>query len=168
VKCGAFDWTGVDRAQLFAEIDSALAAAASAHKDRASGQVSLFDAFETAAPSPIRSASTTVPQWSVTETLGFEKELLGFYVTGHPLDEYRPALEGGKYVAIANLQEEEDKSTVSIAGALTSVEKRFTKREGKPFAVVVLEDLTGSLEVMIWNETFTKCAAQLEPGAVVS
>jgi DNA polymerase-3 subunit alpha len=168
VKCGAFDWTGVDRAQLFAEIDSALAAAASAHKDRASGQVSLFDAFETAAPSPIRSASMTVPQWSVTETLGFEKELLGFYVTGHPLDEYRPALEGGKYVAIANLQEEEDKSTVSIAGALTSVEKKFTKREGKPFAVVVLEDLTGSLEVMIWNETFTKCAAQLEQGAVVS
>jgi DNA polymerase-3 subunit alpha len=168
VKCGAFDWTGVDRAQLFAEIDSALAAAASAHKDRASGQVSLFDAFETAVPSPTRSASMTVPQWSATETLGFEKELLGFYVTGHPLDEYRPALEGGKYVPIANLQEEEDKSTVSIAGALTLVEKKFTKREGKPFAVVVLEDLTGSLEVMIWNETFTKCTAHLEQGAVVS
>jgi DNA polymerase-3 subunit alpha len=168
VKCGAFDWTGVDRAQLFSEIDSALAAAASAHKDRASGQVSLFDAFETSTPEPRRASSSSVPKWSSTETLGFEKELLGFYVTGHPLDEYRPALEGGKYVPIANLHEEEDKSTVSIAGALTLVEKKFTKREGKPFAVVVLEDLTGSLEVMIWNETFTKCAALLEQGAVVS
>ena len=57
---------------------------------------------------------------------------------------------------------------VSIAGALVGVEKKFTKKDGKPFAIVVIEDLTGSLEVMIWNETFTKSSAHLEQGSVVS
>jgi DNA polymerase-3 subunit alpha len=168
VKCGAFDWTSVERAQLFAEIDGALAAASSAHRDRAAGQFSMFDDFAVAgaATKAGKSAGPKVAPWTSTEKLAFEKELLGFYVTGHPLDDYRSALE--KFVPIAELGSEEDKSTVSIAGALTSVEKKYTKKDNKPFAVVILEDLTGSLEVMIWNETFTKSQAHLIQGGVVS
>ena len=168
VKCGAFDWMGVERAALFSEIEGAFAAAASSHRDRASGQVSLFDAFD-AAPAPTkRSHAPRVPPWSTAEKLAFEKELLGFYVTGHPLDDYRPALESGKYVPIARLGEQEDKSTVSIAGALTAVDKKFTKKDSKPFAVVVIEDLTASLEVMIWSEAYTKAQNHLVLGNVVS
>jgi DNA polymerase-3 subunit alpha len=167
VKCGAFDWCEVDRAQLFAEIDSAFAAAASSHRDRAAGQSSLFDAFESD-PAPIKRNAPAVPPWSSTEKLSYEKELLGFYVTGHPLDDYRPLLESGKFTPIAQLGECEDKSTVSIAGALTAVDKKFTKKESKPFAVVTLEDLTGTLEVMIWNEAFVKAQAHLVPGNAVS
>ncbi len=168
VKCGAFDWTGDERSQLFSEIDAALGAAASAHKDRASGQVSLFDMFE-AAPKPVKKANAaSAPVWSTAEKLAFEKELLGFYVTGHPLDEYRSLLEGGKFIGIGKLPEQEDKSTVSIAGALASVEKKFTKKDGKPFAIVVMEDLTGSMEVMIWGEAFGKFGQHLECGTVVS
>jgi DNA polymerase-3 subunit alpha len=167
VKCGAFDWTGIERAELFAEIDGAFAAAASSHRDRASGQVSLFDALD-AAPAPKKRAASRVTPWTTTEKLAFEKELLGFYVTGHPLDDYRPLLESSKFTPIARLGELEDKSTPTIAGALTSVEKKFTKKDSKPFAVVVLEDLSGSLEVMIWNETFTKAQAHLVQGNVVS
>ncbi|MEI8234453.1 MAG: DNA polymerase III subunit alpha [Verrucomicrobiota bacterium] len=167
VKCGAFDFTGVERAQLFSEIDGAMAAAASAHRDRAQGQLGMFDIFETG-PKPARKAGSVVQPWSQGEKLAFEKELLGFYVTGHPLDEYRATLESGKYVAIASLPEQADKSTVTIAGALASVERKFTKKESKPFAIVALEDLTGSLEVMIWNETFNKTQSLLVQGAVVS
>lgn len=167
VKCGAFDFTGVERAQLFSEIDGAMAAAASAHRDRAQGQVSMFDVFEAAPKAPKRAGSTVKP-WSQGEKLAFEKELLGFYVTGHPLDEYRPALESGKYVAIASLPEQQDKATVTIAGALAAVERKFTKKESKPFAIVALEDLTGSLEVMIWSETFIKTQSLLVQGDVVS
>ena len=167
VKCGAFDWTGIERAELFAEIDGAFAAAASSHRDRASGQVGLFDALD-AAPTPKKRASSRVTPWTTTEKLAFEKELLGFYVTGHPLDDYRPLLESSKFTPIARLGELEDKSTPTIAGALTSVEKKFTKKDSKPFAVVTLEDLSGSLEVMIWNETFIKAQTHLVQGAVVS
>lgn len=167
VKCGAFDWTGIERAELFAEIDGAFAAAASSHRDRASGQVGLFDSLD-AAPAPKKRAASRVTPWTTTEKLAFEKELLGFYVTGHPLDDYRPLLESSKFTPIARLGELEDKSTPTIAGALTVVEKKFTKKDSKPFAVVTLEDLSGSLEVMIWNETFTKAQAHLVQGAVVS
>ncbi len=168
VKCGAFDWTMVERAQLFSEIDAAMAAASSAHRDRASGQSSLFDVFEAAPARPVKTGVFAVPPWTKAEKLAFEKELLGFYVTGHPLDEYRPALEGGKYVPIAQLGEQEDRSTAVLAGALTTVEKKFSKKGGKPFAIVTLEDFTGSLEVMVWGETFEKAVPHLEVGKVVT
>jgi DNA polymerase-3 subunit alpha len=165
VKCGAFDWAGLDRANLAAGVDSALAASASSQRDRASGQAGLFDTFAAAPP---KRGSTLVPPWPKVETLGFEKELLGFYVTGHPLDDYRQELESGKYLPIAGVGEAEDKATVQVAGALVGVEKRFTKKDSKPFAIVMLEDLTGSIEVMVWNETFTKSSRLLEPGKVVA
>jgi DNA polymerase-3 subunit alpha len=165
VKCGAFDFTGAERNQLVSEIDGAMAAAASSHRDRAAGQVSLFDAFE-AAPKPVKKkVGSMVQPFSQSEKLAFEKELLGFYVTGHPLDEYRASLE--RFVPIAKLPEQEDRSTVTIAGALNSVEKKFTKKESKPFAIVVLEDLTDQIEIMIWSDTYLKCADRLLQGAVV-
>jgi len=167
VKCGAFDWIGQERSQLFSQVDSALAASAAAHKDRAIGQVSLFDDFLTATAPP-KSSVPVVPPWPVAEKLAYEKELLGFYVTGHPLDPYRKVLQNGKYVSIASLPEMEDKANVLIAGALSVVEKKFTKKEGKPFAIVTLEDLTDSLEVMIWNKNFAQAAPLLEKGNVVS
>jgi DNA polymerase-3 subunit alpha len=166
VKCGAFDWTGRERAALAAEIDATLAASASSQRDKASGQAALFDTF-VAAPQP-RRAIIAVPPWPKAEKLGFEKELLGFYVTGHPLDEYRGELESGKYVPINALGEAEDKATVQVAGALISVEKKFTKKDSKPFAIVILEDLTGSVEVAVWSETFTKSGRLLELGKAVA
>jgi DNA polymerase-3 subunit alpha len=166
VKCGAFDWTGMERAALAAGIDSTLAASASSQRDKASGQAALFDTF--AAAPPPRGAAIQVPPWPKAEKLAFEKELLGFYVTGHPLDEYRGELESGKYVPVNALGEAEDKGAVQVAGALISVEKKFTKKESKPFAIVVLEDLTGSVEVMVWNEAFTRQGHLLEHGKAVA
>ncbi|MCX6982448.1 MAG: DNA polymerase III subunit alpha [Verrucomicrobia bacterium] len=168
VKSGAFDEFGADRATMFAGIEGAMASAASAHRDRAAGQVSLFGDIGVATPPATKRAVSTVPPWSLTEKLAFEKELLGFYVTGHPLDEYRSALENPKYVPIAKLASQESKSIVTIAGQLASVERKFTKKDGKPFAIVVVEDFTGTIEVMIWNEAFTKVQKHLEAGAVVT
>ena len=174
VRCGAFDFTQRDRADLLASLDGALASAASAHRDRASGQASMFDDF-LAAPTPDEAAAASVPvavskipPMSVSEKLKAEKELLGFYVTGHPLNPYRSALESGKFVPIANLGTLEDRANFRAGGALIEVSKKFTKKEGKPFAVIVLEDLTGSIEAMIWNDVFTKTVKLLEPGAVVA
>jgi DNA polymerase-3 subunit alpha len=166
VKCGAFDWTGMERAALAAGIDSTLAASASSQRDKASGQGGLFDTFA-APPAPRRSTIVVTP-WSKAEKLAFEKELLGFYVTGHPLDEYRRELESAKYTPINALAEAEDKATIQVGGALISVEKKFTKKDSKPFAIVILEDLTGSVEVMVWNETFAKSVRLLELGKVVA
>ncbi len=168
VRCGAFDFSGIERAELFAAIDGALGCAAAAHRDRAAGQVSLFDTLDSPAAPARRMGGPVVHPWSAEEKLAAEKELLGFYVTGHPLDEYRGVLESVKYLAIASLGGMDDKATVVIGGALTVVDKKFAKKDGKPFAICVLEDLTGPVEVLVWNDTFAKVSQQLEKGRVVA
>jgi DNA polymerase-3 subunit alpha len=165
VKAGAFDFLGRERAELFACIEETLASAAAAHRDRAAGQVSLFGDLP---PAATALRSRDYPQWSEREKLSFEKELLGFYVTGHPLDAYAHLLATGKYQTIASLGELDDRATFAIAGALSQVDRKFTKREGKPFAVVIVEDLTGTLEVVLWNETYVPVASLLEPGKVIA
>jgi DNA polymerase III subunit alpha len=165
VKAGAFDFLERRRAELFACIEETLAASAASHRDRAAGQVSLFGDLP---PTPIVRAAHSYTPWTDRETLSFEKELLGFYVTGHPLDAYAPLFASGKYQPIASLGELADRVTFTIAGAIAQVDRKFTKKEGKPFAVVFLEDLTGTLEVVLWNETYVPVAHALEAGAVIA
>src|SRR5213595_338806 len=165
IKCGAFDFLGRERAELFACIDESIAAAAASQKDRASGQVSLFDDMPAPASKP---TSRRIIPWTEHEKMSYEKELLGFYVTGHPLDAYAKVLAEGKYQTISSLNELADRASFKIAGAIVQVEKKFTKKEGKPFAVVFLEDLTATLEVMLWNEVYTTVADALVLGRVLA
>ncbi len=165
VKAGAFDFLGRERAELFACIEKTLASAASSHRDRASGQESLFGDLPPAAITP---RNRDYPQWSEREKLSYEKELLGFYVTGHPLDPYAHLFASGKYQTITSLGELDDRATFTIAGAIAQVDRKFTKKEGKPFGVVFVEDLTGVLEVVLWNETYVPVASLLEPGKVIA
>jgi DNA polymerase-3 subunit alpha len=165
VKCGAFDFLGRERAELFACIDECLAAASATHKDRASGQVSLFDDMPPPASKP---TIKRVLPWTEHEKMSYEKELLGFYVTGHPLDAYAALLSDGRYQTIASLNELPDRASFRIGGAIVQVDKKFTKKEGKPFAVVWLEDLTATLEVVLWNEVYATISDALALGRVIS
>ena len=163
VKAGAFDFLGHDRAELFASIDEALTASATVHRDRVAGQVSLFGERTAAATSRKRPVTT----WSEHEKLSYEKELLGFYVSGHPLDSYVDFFAAKKYRSIASLAELEDRAPFKIAGAIVEVERKFTRREGKPFAILWIEDLSDMLEVVVWNEVYLKIANVLAAGRVV-
>jgi DNA polymerase-3 subunit alpha len=163
VKAGAFDFLGRERAELFGCVDEAMTGSVAAHRDRAAGQVSLFD--ETTAPKTSRKRPVT--QWSAHEKLSYEKELLGFYVSGHPLDAYVDLFAVRKYRSIASLGELDDRAPFKIAGAIVEVEKKFTRKEGKPFAVVWVEDLADLLEVVVWNEVYLKTSDALAAGRVV-
>jgi len=96
------------------------------------------------------------------------KELLGFYVTGHPLDAYAALLSDGKYQTVASLNELPERASFRIGGAIVQVDKKFTKKEGKPFAVVWLEDLTATLEVVLWNEVYVTVSDALALGRVIA
>ena len=107
--------------------------------------------------------------WSEHEKLSYEKELLGFYVSGHPLDAYVDLIAAKNYQtdwfvsragAIARHS--------AVVGALIQIDRKFTRREGKPFAVVWVEDLTGTLEVVIWNEVYVQVADALATGRVIA
>jgi DNA polymerase-3 subunit alpha len=164
IKAGAFDFTARDRAELFGCIDESLNASAIAQRDRAAGQVSLFDEQTHAATAMRRQP---IKPWNEHEKLSYEKELLGFYVSGHPLDAYADVFAAKNYRSIASLGELDDRAQFKIAGAIVEVEKKFTKKEGKPFAVVRLEDLMDVLEVVVWNEVYLKVSDVLVPGRVV-
>jgi DNA polymerase III subunit alpha len=168
IRAGAFDFTGRDRAELFARIDQSLASGASAQKDRASGQVSLFGESDLTPSKKVARDKVDFTPWTISEKLGYEKELLGFYVTGHPLDPYRDLIEGGKFQPISALIDLEDKSTVRVAGSISAFEKKFTRREGKPFAILTIEDFTGAVEVMVWNDVFAKSGKEIDKGKIVS
>ena len=163
IKAGAFDFLGRERAELFACIDEALSASAAAYRDRVAGQVSLFDE----ASAPTTSRKRLITPWSEHEKLTYEKELLGFYVSGHPLDAYVDLFAAKNYRPIASLGELDDRAPFKIAGAIVEVEKKFTRREGKPFAVVWVEDLSDMLEVVVWNEVYVKISDALAAGRVV-
>src|SRR5205814_4763796 len=116
VKSGAFDFLNRERAELIACIDDALSASASAHRDRAAGQVSLFGH----APDELPYArKRMVTPWTDREKMTYEKELLGFYVTGHPLDAYAEAIAKGNYQTITSLSELSDRTGFRVAGAIS-------------------------------------------------
>jgi DNA polymerase-3 subunit alpha len=163
IKSGAFDFVGQDRAELFGCIDSAVSASITAQRDRLAGQVSLFDEATASTTSRKRVAI----RWSEHEKLSYEKELLGFYVSGHPLDAYVDVFAAKNYRSIASLGELDDRAPFKIAGAIVEVEKKFTRKEGKPFAVVWLEDLTQMMEVVVWNEVYLKVSDALAAGRVI-
>ena len=163
IKAGAFDFLGRDRSELFGCIDDAVMASAAAQRDRLAGQVSLFD--EATAPTGSRKRQAT--PWSEHEKLSYEKELLGFYVSGHPLDAYADVFAVKNYRSIASLGGLDDRAPFKIAGAIVEVEKKFTRKEGKPFAVVWIEDRADMLEVVVWNEVYLKASAALVAGRVI-
>jgi DNA polymerase-3 subunit alpha len=163
IKAGAFDFLGRDRSELFSCIDDAVMASAAAQRDRMAGQVSLFDEATASTTSRKREAAP----WSEHQKLSYEKELLGFYVSGHPLDAYADVFTAKNYRSIASLAGLDDRAPFKIGGAIVEVEKKFTRKEGKPFAVLWIEDRIDMLEVVVWNEVYIKVSAVLVAGAVI-
>ena len=170
VKCGAFDFDGRHRAELFEAIEPAMAAASSIQRDRASGQVSLFDSMEDFAPAKKEKNSSfnNFAPWPNALQLSYEKELLGFYVTGHPLDDYQGTLEKGKFTPLSQFSEITEPTKEKVAGLVSTLEKKFTKKEGKAFGIFLLEDYSGSIEATMWNEEFVQHELLLQPGTAIS
>ena len=155
IKCGACDGFGRTRATLFAQMDRTLARAAGIIADRERGQSSLFGALEENAP-PIQESAGELPEWPQHELLAQEKELLGFYVTGHPLTPYAPLLEKYALANTASLALLPNRSLTRIGGLIAAVQHGVSKKSGKPYSMVTLEDLEGSVQMLCMNENYEK------------
>lgn len=165
VRCGAFDNLDPNRARVFSRIETAMAAASAAQRDRAAGQAGLFDDALLAAPPP--SHAEDIPPWPLSEILAAEKELLGFYMTGHPLDDYAGHYQTGEFLCVADIAQTSQDSA-RLAGMITSVDKSYTRKDKRPYLRVVLEDFTGSVELAVWSEVSEKHAELLKPGRIVA
>ncbi len=151
IKTGACDCFGQSRATLFAQIERTMARAASLLSDKQKGQSSLFGALEEKEP-PMPEAISNLPEWPQHELLAHEKELLGFYVTGHPLTPLVPLLEKYSLTNTAKLAELPNRSLTRIGGMIAAVTHGFSKKSGKPYSMVTLEDLEGSVQLLVMND----------------
>ena len=166
IKSGACDTFGQTRATLCAQIERTLGRAASIAADRQRGQSSLFGALEEKAP-PMPDSISNLPEWPQHELLAHEKELLGFYVTGHPLTPFAPILEKYALANTAKLAELPNRSLTRIGGLIAAVQHGVSKKSGKPYSMVTLEDLEGSVQILCMNENYDKYRELLTPNKAI-
>ena len=164
VQCGAFDSLNPHRAQLLAVIEEAVHLALEFQKVQSESQHSLFDLMDTA---ELKSTETKLifpecREWSMKEKLKKEKETLGFYVSGHPLDQYQSELKQ-LTISTSELQENQysERDSVTLAGVIIEKTIRLTRNSEK-FAIVKIEDLQGSLEFPVYPKVYNECAELLE------
>ncbi len=155
VKSGAFDFEGVPRWQLFFGIEAAFNAGASAQADRMSGQASLFGGpaveVKPRYPKPGEVlGEITVEEWPERVRLALEKEALGFYLTGHPLQSHAREVKRYGSTSCAAVAQKRPGDKVTVVGIVASLRERMNKEKGTRFGFVTLEDLTGTVEVICW------------------
>lgn len=161
IKAGAFDSLGGHRAQYMAALESALAAGNVARKNRNAGQMGLFGSLPQE-PIPL----PNVPRWSDQQLLQMEKEVLGFYVSSHPLARHAGKIRHFATATTATLAEKEDGSLVTIGGLIAEVRLR-TDKNNRRYAQIVLEDMEGVVTVWIFNKTYETCRDLLHEDAMI-
>ena len=156
ITAGAFDSIHSNRAQLMESLDDALQYGQRKQQDEQLNQISLFEAGGNGSVMPEPSLREA-QQWTNIERLKKERELIGFYLSGHPLDKFKDdiLLFCSHQLLAEKLEELDDRTSVTCAGIITSV-KRVTDRKGRPFAFLTIEDEVGSVEVIAFSNTFDK------------
>jgi len=156
IKSGACDCLGANRATLFGSIDRVLTRAAGVIQDRQRGQDTLFGMLEGPNDNKTSDLERPLPEWPQAEMLAHEKELLGFYVSGHPLTPLVPIIEKYALHKTSDLSTLPARSLTRIGGMISAVQKGFSKKSNKPYAMVTLEDLEGTVQVLCMNENYDK------------
>jgi DNA polymerase-3 subunit alpha len=166
IKCGALDSLAGNRAQKLDALDAALEVATRAARDRDSGQVSLFGDVSIA-HEELKPQLRQIAPPPVLEALAWEKETLGIFVSGHPLADVADALARGGAVAVKDLRSREDDEFVTVAGMLTAVRRTMTKQQ-QQMLVATLEDMTGSVECIVFPKSYPQLQATFVPDAIVT
>jgi DNA polymerase-3 subunit alpha len=163
IKAGAFDSFGAKRSQLTAAIDRAVQSGAALAADRKSGQKSLFggaDDREGEAPTEPSNLLPNLDEWSDRERAQKEKEVLGFYLTSHPLDEHKRTLTKYCSHTTADIPRLKERDEVILGGLISSIKYSTTRnpQPGKPskYAMFDLEDVDGAIRCILWPDGFAE------------
>ena len=159
IRAGALDSFEGNRAQLFLAVESAMEAGQRAQRDRLSGQGGLFGGFDDEEPEPEKPLPDAA-DWTLSEKLAGEKELLGFYVTGHPLDAYEDKVRDLATHDTGKLEGLEKGVEVKICGVLTGIQRKRNK-EQRLWASMQLEDRNGSVDALCFATAYEKLSAMV-------
>ena len=165
IRAGALDGFGGARSRLMLAVDGAMEAGVRCWRDKASGQEDLFGLMA-GAEEPPDPPLPKAADWSLTEKLQGEKEMLGFYVTGHPLDQYEEKVSELATHTSANLEGLAKGDEVALCGVLTAIQRK-RNREGKPWAALQIEDREGSTEALLFTTQWERLSAMLEEDKAV-
>jgi DNA polymerase-3 subunit alpha len=169
IKCGALDSFNMPRAKMVASLDIILESASRSQKDKAKGQLSFFDK-NLSATNGFKRSSADLPQvheWPEPQLLAFEKDMLGFYVSGHPLARYAKQLKRFTSSSINELHKHKDEDEVKIVGLIAKVKHTITRAKQEKMAILKLEDLDGSVELLVFPRAFQKVSRYIQPNSVV-
>jgi DNA polymerase-3 subunit alpha len=153
IKCGAFDSTGAKRSQLMAALESALEYGQRVQKERNDPQMGLFDLGDNQ-PSINAPVLPEIGEWDGKQFLIFEKESVGFYLSGHPLTRHEEVLDKFTNANAISIKELKDGGVVRIGGLVRSTKNIKTKK-GELMAFVTIEDMHGSVEVIVFSRVFS-------------
>lgn len=164
IKCGALDDLGANRPQMLEALPQAMSNAAMVREDRQSGQISLFGQSE-----PVHEvAYKPLPDASAREKIDWERQLLGFYVSGHPLDRFKNEMK--QCVPLSELEGEGrvtlDGKLITVGGIINHVKGMVTKK-GAPMGYITLEDFTGEIEVVVFPSAWEKYRELLRNDAAI-
>ena len=165
IKSGAIDSLPGNRAQKLAIVDSAIEMGQATARDKAAGQINLFGDVS-------MSAQLTTPQLPLLDEypgkqlLEMEREFLGLYISDHPINSYLETLTEFRTAAIEELTEAREGDEVVIGGIITSV-KPYTTKTGKQMGFLTLDDLTGTIEITAFSDTYEKYLPHLRPDVIV-
>ncbi|PYM90795.1 MAG: DNA polymerase III subunit alpha [Candidatus Rokuibacteriota bacterium] len=160
VKAGAFDSLGLTRAHLLATTDAALESGQRQQRDQAEGQGSFFELLP---PQPARQGGPVAeitPEWDADQRLGFEKEVLGFYISGHPLARFRGVVETLGITTSGDLAAKGHGARVILFGHPLDLKETSTK-SGNRMAFFTLEDMDGTVDITVFPEPFKAAAVCL-------
>lgn len=166
IKAGALDCFGAKRKSLMEALDQALERAQKRQRDRASGQLDLFGAFEDEEAGSIGQEVPDTGEWRDREKWAYEKEVLGFYLSGHPLEQYRRELATFSTCSSAELSSGWVGREVAVGGVVAGYRRTQTRR-GETMAILILEDLEGSVEVVLWPGTYEQYKQYLDADAPI-
>jgi DNA polymerase-3 subunit alpha len=162
IKCGAFDSTGATRSAQIGGLEAATNFGLKIQEEKASAQVSLFGAEEVSRGSATGGMKLpNTPEWHDKEKLAYEKEALGFLITGHPLDRYIDDIKRLTNTDIATMVEMADGSEVRICGIVAAF-KEITTKKGDRMGFVTIEDLTGSVEITVFSDIYATTSSLLK------
>ncbi len=153
IKSGACDSFGVSRRELMETLEESLKIAQIEHKEKKSKQISLFSMFDEAPRS--RRGPRGIPEWPVTQRLSYEREALGFFISGHPLEKFRYELKSGGAVTTDDVKAARKSVDVRMGGVVTALKLKNTKK-GDRYASFILEDHLGTIEALAWPDTYQR------------
>lgn len=162
IKAGAMDSWGAHRAQLFEALGAALEQGALLQREKDSAQHGLFGTG--LVQQSVEPALPEVEEWPEHERLGYEKETLGYYISGHPLERYEGRFQALGVTPLADLENKQTGASVRLAGIVASVQVRPT-RKGERWAKVHFEDMTGFVDLLIFPRVLKEFEQRFEKGA---